>query len=103
MDAVGPNAIALGIKPRTHLAGTLHPHEDYYDDPAQGVLRGEEFKPFQRHRIPLRDVDFSDEIVFPMQPGDGLFFTNYTWHRSEPNRTGQTKMFYAIAYRRVAK
>ena len=33
-----------------------------------------------------------------MQAGDGLFFTNYTWHRSEANRSGETKMFYAIAY-----
>jgi len=31
-----------------------------------------------------------------------LFFTNYTWHRSEPNRTGQTKSYYAIAYQRAS-
>ena len=47
---------------------------------------------------PIDDVDYSDEIVLPMNPGDGLFFSNYTWHRSEPNRTGDTRMFYAIAY-----
>ena len=36
-----------------------------------------------------------------MQPGDGLFFTNYTWHRSEPNGTGKSLCFYAIAYQRA--
>ena len=34
----------------------------------------------------------------PMETGDALFFSNYTWHRSEPNRTGETMMFYGIAY-----
>jgi len=101
MDEVGPGAIALGVKPRTHLDGTLHPHEQYFDDPSIGHTGAEGFQPFKRHRIPLDEVDFSDEIVFPMQPGDGLFFTNYTWHRSEPNRTGETRMFYAIAHKRI--
>ncbi len=64
LDEVGPDAIALGIKPGTQKNWTLQSHEDYYD----------------------------------MQPGDGLFFTNYTWHRSEPNRSGETLMFYAVAY-----
>ncbi|MAE60341.1 MAG: hypothetical protein CMJ49_03190 [Planctomycetaceae bacterium] len=34
--------------------------------------------------------------------GDALFFTNYTWHRSEPNRTGRTLTYYAIAYQLTA-
>jgi hypothetical protein len=38
------------------------------------------------------------EVVFAMGPGDGLFFSNFTMHRSEPNRSGETRMFYAIAY-----
>ena len=29
-------------------------------------------------------------------------FKNFTWHRSEPNRTGQDKIFYAIAYQLTA-
>lgn len=36
-----------------------------------------------------------------MSPGDGLLFTNYTMHRSEPNRSGETRMFYAVAYKRT--
>lgn len=99
LDDVGTDAIALAIKPGSQRGWTLHPHEDYHDDPAWGHIRQNGFSPLHRHRIPLDDTDFSDEIVFPMQSGDGLFFTNYTWHRSEPNRTGETRMFYAIAYR----
>ena len=98
LDNVNVDAIALGIKPGTQRGWELRPHESYYDDPAWGKLTEEGFQAFKRHRIPLQEIDFSDEIIFPMQAGDGLFSTNYTWHRSEPNRSGETKMFYAIAY-----
>jgi hypothetical protein len=98
LDEVGPDAIALGIKPGTQRGWTLQSHEDYYDVPGMGHVVDGEYQPFHRHRIPLADVDDSDELVIPMQPGDGLFFTNYTWHRSEPNRSGETLMFYAVAY-----
>jgi len=53
---------------------------------------------FKRHRIPLDQVDFSKEELCPMSPGDALFFTNYTWHRSEKNLSGKKKMAYAVAY-----
>ncbi len=56
------------------------------------------YEPFKRHRIPLDQIDYTNEVLVEMKPGDGLFFTNYTWHRSEPNRTGKTMAFYAIAY-----
>jgi len=95
------DAIALGIKPGTQKGWELQTHESYYDDPAWGKITEEGFKAFKRHRVPLQDIDFSDEIIFPMQAGDGLFFTNYTWHRSEANRSGETKMFYAIAYQLI--
>jgi ectoine hydroxylase-related dioxygenase (phytanoyl-CoA dioxygenase family) len=99
LDIVDHDAIALAVKPGTQRGWTLHEHEDYEDDPAMGRMNAEGvFQPFKRHRVALKDVDFSDEIALPMQPGDGLFFSNYTWHRSEPNRSGETKMFYAIAY-----
>jgi len=93
LDDVDVDAIALGIKPGTQKGWELQAHENYYDDPAMGKVTEEGFKAFKRHRIPLQDIDFSDEIIFPMHAGDGLFFTNYTWHRSEPNRSGKTKMF----------
>lgn len=98
LDVVDRDAIALGIKPASQRGWKLHTHEDYYDEPKAGRLVDGVFQAYQRHRVPLDDVDYADEIVFPMQPGDGLFFTNYTWHRSEPNRSGETKIFYAIAY-----
>lgn len=99
LDEVGPDAIALGIKPGTQSRWQLEKHEDYFDQPAMGKMTEEGFQAFQRHRIPLQKIDFSDEIIFPMEAGDGLFFTNYTWHRSEPNRSGETKIFYGIAYK----
>lgn len=102
LDEVGRDAIALAIKPGTQRDGKLHHHEAYQDVPAWGTFSGGQFRTFPRYRIPLANVDFSDEILVPMQPGDGLFFTNYTWHRSEPNRSGETKMFYAIAYQLTA-
>ena len=76
--------------------------KSYYDDPPLGIM-APDFKPFKRHRIPLEQIDFTAEVLLPMTPGDALFFTNYTWHRSEPNRTGETKSFYAVAYRLAAR
>ena len=98
LDSVGKNAIALAVIPGSQKPWQLVDHEAYFDDPAAGLLRAGKFTAFQRYRIPLQKVDFAKEVLIPMEPGDGLFFTNYTWHRSEPNRTGQTKSFYAIAY-----
>jgi len=98
LDEVGLDAIALAVKPGTQRGWKLHPHQDYDDTPAWGHMEKGVFRPFQRHRIPLNDVDVSDEIVFPMVPGDGVYFTNYTWHRSEPNRSGKTLLFYAMDY-----
>jgi len=96
MDTVGKDAIALGIMPGSQKDWKLHEHEEYYDDPAYcGGVGGEKFK---RLRVPLDQVDFSKEVVIDMEPGDGLFFTNYTWHRSEKNLTGEDRLFYAIAY-----
>lgn len=96
LDEAGPNAIALAVMPRSHQGWTLMEHESYYDSP--NYFRGSADEPFQRHRIPDAHIAYKKEVLLPMRPGDGLFFTNYTWHRSEPNRSGDTKSFYAIAF-----
>jgi ectoine hydroxylase-related dioxygenase (phytanoyl-CoA dioxygenase family) len=96
-DFVYVDAIALAVMPKSHRNWTLTEHESYFDDPAMGRI-ADTFVPFKRHRIIESEIDFSRETLVPMEPGDGLFFTNYTWHRSEPNRTGETKAYYAIAY-----
>jgi len=101
LDSVGTNAIALAVIPGSQKGWRLVEHESYDDDPPLGGVRAGKFTAFQRHRVPLKNVDLAQEVLLPMEPGDGLFFTNYTWHRSEPNRTGQTKAFYAIAYQRA--
>ncbi|MBI2192217.1 MAG: phytanoyl-CoA dioxygenase family protein [Planctomycetes bacterium] len=98
LDEADRDAIALGIMPGSHRGWKLLEHEAYYDDPPWCSART--LQPFKRLRIPASRIDFSREVVLPMMPGDGLFFTNYTWHRSEPNRTGRDKLFYAIAYQR---
>ena len=98
-DKVGAEAIGLAIKPGSQKGWALTEHEQYFDDPKIGKVIGDTFTPFKRHRIPRETIDYSDEIIFEMEPGDALFFSNYTWHRSEPNRSGETKMFYAIAYK----
>lgn len=96
LDEVGKDAIALGILPGTHRSWTLTPHEEYFDEPSFHTAKtGQAFK---RFRIPLNQIDFSKEILLPMEPGDAAFFTNYTWHRAEPNRSGSHKCAYAIAY-----
>lgn len=97
MVPVDRDSIALAVMPGSHQGWTLIDHESYYDDPPMGHL-SDDFRPFRRHRIPLDQADPSQEVLLPMAPGDGLFFTNYTWHRSEPNCSGQTCAFYAIAY-----
>mgnify|MGYP002639896568 CR=1 FL=1 len=102
LHEVGVDAIALAVMPGSQQGWQLTTHESYFDDPAMGRLTDGTFTPFQRHRIPDTLVDCSQEHLIDMLPGDGLFFSNYTWHRSEPNRTGQTKAFYAIAWQRSA-
>jgi hypothetical protein len=98
-DEVGPDAIALAINPGSHRNWKLEEHEHYFDDPA--MCGGRSNEPFKRKRIPLARAADVQEVLIPMKPGDGLFFTNYTWHRSEKNRSGQTKCAYAIAYQRA--
>jgi hypothetical protein len=94
-DHVGKDAIALAVIPGSQKGWKLTPHESYFDEPAYCDSKG---TPFKRHRVPLDQVDYAKEVLIPMAPGDGLFFTNYTWHRSEPNYSGQDKIAYAIAY-----
>jgi len=97
LDTVGKDAIALAMMPGSQEGWTLVDHEQYFDDPSytHGMLG----QPFKRLRIPAEKVDFSKEVLVPMEPGDAVFFTNYTWHRSEPNFTGTTLCAYAIAYK----
>jgi ectoine hydroxylase-related dioxygenase (phytanoyl-CoA dioxygenase family) len=98
---VDRDSIALAIMPRSHAGWKLIEHERYFDDPPP--FSGDSAEPFKRRRIPLDKIDFSKEVLIPMRAGDGLFFTNYTWHRSEKNKTGRTMMYYAIAYNRADK
>ena len=99
MMDVAADAIALAVMPGSQRGWQLIEHESYYDNPPMGHVKdGEGFVPFKRHRVPLAEVDYAEEVLVPMRAGDGLFFTNYTWHRSEPNRTGESMGFYAIAY-----
>lgn len=101
LQDVGQNDIALAVMPGSHSDWQLTEHESYFDDPSMGHVKDGVFEPFKRHRIPHSDIDSERERLIPTEPGDGLFFTNYTWHRSEPNRSGETKAFYAIAYQRT--
>ena len=48
--------------------------------------------------IALDAVDDSQEDLISGGPGDAYFFTNYTWHRGEPNLSGVNRAAYAIAY-----
>ncbi|MDE3256469.1 MAG: phytanoyl-CoA dioxygenase family protein [Gemmatimonadota bacterium] len=96
LDEVGVDASALGILPGTHRDWTLTTHERYFDEPNYYAARTVEA--FSRWRIPTDGLDLSGEVVLPMQPGDAAFFSNYTWHRSEVNRSGEHKTAYAIAY-----
>ncbi|MDA0840455.1 MAG: phytanoyl-CoA dioxygenase family protein [Planctomycetota bacterium] len=98
LQEVDVDASALGVMPRSHEGWNLIEHEQYYDDPPYSTSRSSE--PFKRHRIPRDQIDFSKEEILPMKAGDALFFTNYTWHRAEPNLSGTDKLFYAIAYKR---
>jgi len=101
LQDVGPQAICLAVMPGSQRGWQLIEHESYFDNPAWGSWRDGAYTPFKRHRIPASVVgDAAGEVVVPMGPGDALFFGTYTWHRSEPNRSGADKAFYAIAYRR---
>lgn len=96
LDEVGPGASALALLPGTHRIWEIVPHEAYYDEPSlHNAQTGQAFK---RYRIPFDQIDFSKEVLLAMSPGDAAFFTNYTWHRAEPNLSGSHKVAYAIAY-----
>lgn len=96
LDHVGKDNIALAVMPGSHGDSSLHEHESYYDEIRFSNPGTPSNTP--RFRIPDDQVDYSREVLCPMAPGDGLFFTNYTWHRSEPNRSGENRYAYAIAY-----
>lgn len=96
LDEVGEGASALAILPGSHRQWALVEHEKYYDEPSFYSARTNEA--FTRWRIPMDGIDSSREALLPMSPGDAAFFTNYTWHRSEPNRSGEHRAAYAIAY-----
>jgi len=96
LNEVGAEAGALGIMPGTQKDWTLAEHETYYDEPSYHVAANG--RAFQRHRIPHEKIDQSRDLILPMQAGDAAFFTNFTWHRAEPNFTGQDQCAYAIAY-----
>lgn len=96
LDPVGPGAIALAVLPGSQRGWKLEEHEQYFDEPS--MHNAKTLEPFKRHRIPRDRVDFSNEVLFSLNPGDGVFFTNFTWHRAEPNRSGDHKCVYAIAY-----
>ena len=100
LTEVGVEASALAVMPKSHVGWQLIDHESYYDDPPLGRVGEDGFEAFMRHRVPREQVDHSREELIASEPGDGLFFSNYTWHRSEPNRSGDTRSFYAIAYQR---
>ena len=97
LDEVDREAIALAILPGTHKIWEIQPHEAYYDEPS--LHNAQTGQAFNRYRIPLDQIDFSHEVLLPMSAGDAAFFTNYTWHRAEPNLSGNHKVAYAIAYR----
>ena len=96
MDDVGKDNIALAVMPGTQKGANIQDHETYYDEIGWHSPGAESNS--SRFRIPADQVDFSQEVLCPMAPGDALFFTNYTWHRSEPNRSGENRYAYAIAY-----
>ncbi len=99
LDEVGVGSIALALLPGSQAGWELEPHESYYDNPTiHSAVSGQAF---MRHRIPSARVDASKEVLLPMRPGDAAFFSNFTWHRAEPNLSGEHKMAYAVAYRRI--
>jgi ectoine hydroxylase-related dioxygenase (phytanoyl-CoA dioxygenase family) len=98
LDEVDRAASALAIMPGSHRGWVLEEHEAYYDQPA--FYNAHKGQAFTRWRIPRERVDFAREALLPMLPGDAAFFTNFTWHRAEPNRSGGHRCAYAIAYQR---
>ena len=95
LDEVAPDAIALGFLPGTHARWRIQFHEQYWDQVPQ---HGRDGQQYQRKRIALDAVDDSQEDLISGGPGDAYFFTNYTWHRGEPNLSGVNRAAYAIAY-----
>lgn len=100
LDDVGPDSIAVAVMPGSQHSGQLFEHESYFDDPGFCGVGSDQL--LLRHRIPYDQADPTKEVLVSMAPGDGLFFSNYTWHRAEPNRMDVPKCAYAVAYKRAA-
>ena len=96
LDRVDRDAIALAFLPGSHQRWRVQFHEEYWDEVR--YARGKSGTQYTRRRIPLGAIDERAEILTPGGPGDAFFFTNYTWHRADPNLSGQNKAAYAIAY-----
>lgn len=96
LDDTDYEAIAMGFLAGSQSDWRIAHHEEYWDEvPAAG---GKDGKPFKRKRIPLDAVDDTKDQLIPGAPGDAFFFSNYTWHRAEPNLSGVNRAAYAIAY-----
>jgi hypothetical protein len=95
LDDAGAGNGCLRFMPGTHRLG-LQEHERYFDEPT--LHSGETGEPFQRLRIPLDRVDFTQEVAEPVAAGGCLLFLKHTWHRSDPNRSPLQRRAYAVAY-----
>jgi len=95
LDDAGPGNGCLVFLPGSHRLG-LQEHEAYFDDPV--LHHGRTGRPFQRLRIPRDRADPAAEVPEPVPAGGCLFFTKYTWHRSDPNRSRHPRRAYAVAY-----
>lgn len=95
LDDAGAGNGCLVFQPGSHRLG-IQEHEGYFDEPA--LHHGRTGRPFQRLRIPLNRADPSTEVAEPVAAGGCLFFTKYTWHRSDPNRSDKPRRAYAVAY-----
>lgn len=95
LDDAGLGNGCLVFLPGSHQGG-LRPHEAYFDEPV--LHHGRTGRPFQRLRIPLAEIDLGGEVPEPVPSGGCLFFTKFTWHRSDPNRSSRPRRAYAVAY-----
>ena len=96
LDEVDRGTIAMGFMEGSQRDWRIARHEEYWDEVRPSG--GKEGQQYKRKRIPLDAVDESKDLLIPGSPGDAFFFSNYTWHRAEPNLSGMNRAAYAIAY-----
>ena len=80
IDASSSDNGATEVFPGYHKRGCLTPEDGMY------------------HELPLAAIDVTKGVTLDLAPGDVAVFSGYTPHRSEPNKSSQSRRLLYLSY-----